>query len=175
LLGDAELRELLDSDAIDEVERQLQRLDPRYHARSADGVHDMLLSLGDLTQAELRERCASPEVAAAVQDLVAARRALAVRVAGEPRFIAVEDAARVRDALGVALPLGVPEALLEPVADPMGDLVLRFARTHAPFTATDFGARYGLTAGTAEAILLRLTGEGRLIEGEFRPGGTRRE
>ena len=106
---------------------------------------------------------------------MAARRVLSVRVAGEPRYIAVEDAARYRDALGVPLSPGIPESLLQPVRDPLGDLALRYARTHAPFTVADFAARYGLGAAPAEALLARLTAEGRLIEGEFRPGGTRRE
>jgi ATP-dependent Lhr-like helicase len=175
LLGDAELRELLDAESMDAVERQLQRLDPKYFARSADGVHDLLLGIGDLTPAELRERAVSQEVADAAAELVAARRVLTVRIAGEPRYIAVEDASRFRDALGVPLPVGIPEALLQPVADPLGDLALRFARTHAPFTAADFAGRFGLGMAAAEAVLLRLTGEGRLVEGEFRPGGTRRE
>ena len=91
------------------------------------------------------------------------------------RYIAVEDAARYRDALGVPLPPGIPESLLEPVRDPLGDLALRYARTHAPFPAADFAARYGLGVPAAEAVLMRLAGEGRLVEGEFRPGGTRRE
>jgi ATP-dependent Lhr-like helicase len=175
LLGDAELRELLDAESIDAVERQLQRLDPRYHVRSADGLHDMLLSLGDLTLSEIGERSAAADVAVRIGDLVSARRALSVRITGEPRYIAVEDAARFRDALGVPLPVGIPEALLEPVRDPLGDLALRYARTHAPFPAADFAVRYGLTTAAAESLLLRLTGEGRLVEGEFRPGGTRRE
>jgi ATP-dependent Lhr-like helicase len=175
LLGDAELRELLDAESMDGVERQLQRLDPKYQARNVDAVHDMLISIGDLTERELRERTQSAEVADGAVALLAARRVLHVRIAGEPRFIAVEDAARVRDALGVPLPAGLPESLLNPVADPMGDIALRYARTHAPFTAADFGARYGLSAASAEAVLLRLTAEGRLVEGEFRPGGTRRE
>jgi ATP-dependent Lhr-like helicase len=175
LLGDAELRELLDAESMDAIERQLQRLDPQYHVKSMDGVHDLLLSLGDLTDAEIRERSISVDVAAGVATLVAARRVLAIRVAGDPRFIAVEDAARFRDALGVPLPVGIPESLLQPVRDPLGDLALRYARTHAPFTAADFAMRYGLGAASAEAVLLRLTGEGRLVEGEFRPGGTRRE
>src|SRR5262249_25839267 len=110
-----------------------------------------------------------------VTELVAARRVLHVRVAGEARYIAVEDAARLRDALGVPLPPGLPESLLNPVADPLGDLALRYARTHAPFTAAGLAARFGLPPSPAEAVLLRLTAEGRLIEGEFRPGGTRRE
>jgi len=175
LLGDAELRELLDAGAIDAVERQLQRLDPKYHARTVDGVHDMLIAIGDLTDTEVAERTEAGDAASVVATLVRARRALPVRVAGEPRYIAVEDAARYRDALGIPLPPGVPEALLTPVRDALGDLALRYARTHAPFTADEFGARYGLTPAMAESILVRLTGENRLLEGEFRPGGTRRE
>jgi ATP-dependent Lhr-like helicase len=175
LIGDAELRELLDAESMDAVERQLQRLDPSYHAKSADGLHDMLLSLGDLSETEIRERSASAEVAACIHDLLSARRALQVRIGGEPRVVAVEDAARVRDALGVPLPPGLPESLLQPVRDPLGDLALRYARTHAPFTAGELAARYGLGDTAAERLLTRLTGEGRLVEGEFRPGGTRRE
>jgi ATP-dependent Lhr-like helicase len=175
LLGDAELRELLDAESMEAIERQLQRIDPQYHVKSADGVHDMLLSLGDLTDAEVRERSLTADVAASVSALVAVRRVLAVRIAGDPRFIAIEDVARFRDALGVPMPVGIPESLLQPVRDPLGDLALRYARTHAPFTAPDFAWRYGLGIPAAEAILMRLAAEGRLVEGEFRPGGTRRE
>jgi ATP-dependent helicase Lhr and Lhr-like helicase len=175
LLGDAELRELLDAASMDALERQLQRLDPQYHVKSADGVHDMLLSLGDLTGAEVRERSLTDDVAASVNALAAARRVLSIRIAGDSRFIAVEDAARFRDALGVPMPVGIPESLLQPVRDPLGDLALRYARTHAPFTALDFASRYGLGVAAAEAVLMRLAAEGRLVEGEFRPGGTRRE
>jgi ATP-dependent Lhr-like helicase len=175
LLGDAELRELLDGDAMDAIERQLQRLDLQYRAKSADAVHDMLLAIGDLSEEDVRARTLTPDVAASVGDLVTARRVLSVRVAGEPRFIAVEDAARYRDTLGVPLPPGIPESLLQPVRDPLGDLALRYARTHAPFTALDFATRYGLGVAPAESVLMRLAGETRLVEGEFRPGGTRRE
>ena len=175
LLGDAELRELLDADAIDAVERQLQRLDPAYRAKSADAVHDMLLSLGDLTADELTARTATPAAAASPEALVTARRVLSIRIAGEARYVAVEDAARYRDALGVPLPPGIPESLLAPVQDPLADLTLRFARTHAPFTAADLARRYGLASGAAEALLVRLATETRLLEGEFRPGGTKRE
>ena len=175
LLGDAELRELLDAESMDAIERQLQRLDSPYHVKSADGVHDMLLSLGDLTEAEVHERSRTGDIAASVSALIAARRVLAVRIGGDPRFIAVEDAARFRDALGVPLPIGIPDSLLQPVRDPLGDLALRYARTHAPFTAPDFALRYGLGVPSAEAVLMRLAAEGRLAEGEFRPGGTRRE
>ncbi len=175
LIGDAELRELLDLESMDAVERQLQRLDEKFRAKSEDGVHDLLLSIGDLSQKEIDERTTSAEVARSVQGLLRARRIIAVRVAGAHRFIAVEDAARFRDALGVPLPPGLPESLLEPVADPLGDLALRYARTHAPFPAADLAARFDLPTDAAERLLVRLSSEGRLLEGEFRPGGTRRE
>jgi ATP-dependent helicase Lhr and Lhr-like helicase len=175
LMGDAELRELLDADALDDIERQLQRLDAKYQARSVDAVHDMLIALGDLTVDEIALRAATPDAAGAARALVRTRRALTLRVGGETRLVAVEDAVRFRDGLGVPLPHGVPEALLVPVRDPLGDLALRYARTHAPFTAADLAARYGLTTHSAEAVLVRLTSENRLLEGEFRPGGTRRE
>src|SRR5206468_4397425 len=115
-----------------------------------DGLHDMLLSLGDLSDAEIGERAISADVARSINGLVTARRALPIRIAGDPRFIAVEDAARFRDALGVPLPVGIPESLLQPVRDPLGDLALRYARTHAPFTVPDFAARFGLGHAAAE-------------------------
>jgi ATP-dependent Lhr-like helicase len=175
LLGDADLRELLDDESMEATERQLQRLDPQYHVKSVDGVHDMLLTIGDLTDADVRARSLTSDVAAGVRALVTAGRVLAVGIAGDPRFIAVEDAARFRDALGVPMPPGIPESLLQPVRDPLGDLALRYARTHAPFTASDFAGRFGLAIPAAEAVLMRLSAEGRLVAGEFRPGGTRRE
>jgi ATP-dependent Lhr-like helicase len=175
LLGDAELRELLDAESMDGIERQLQRLDAQYRARSADAVHDMLIGIGDLTEEELLERVLNIAAADSVGALAAAGRILSVRIAAEMRYIAVEDAARYRDGLGVGLPVGLPEALLQPVRDPLGDLALRYARTHAPFTAAHFAARYALGRVAAEAVLTRLTAEGRLVEGEFRPGGTERE
>src|SRR4030095_1221322 len=104
LLGDAELRELLDAESMDAIERQLQRIDPNYRVKSADAVHDMLLSIGDLTASEVGERTISADVAASVRALVSSRRVLEVRIAGDPRYIAVEDAARFRDALARVLP-----------------------------------------------------------------------
>ncbi|MFN7915592.1 MAG: DEAD/DEAH box helicase [Vicinamibacterales bacterium] len=174
LLGDAELRELLDADALDDVERQLQRLDTKFHARTIDGVHDMLIALGDLSEDDIAARSIIDGRDAA-RHLVRARRAVSVRINGEPRVIAVEDAARYRDALGIPAPRGVPEALLSPVRDPLGDLALRYARTHAPFTPDELAARYGLAPDAAERVLRRLAAEDRLLEGEFRPGGTHRE
>jgi ATP-dependent Lhr-like helicase len=175
LIGAAELRELLDPDAITALERQLQRLDERLRARSADAVHDLLLSIGDLTMEELGARCAMPGVEGVVNALERDRRILAVSIAGERRFVAVEDAARYRDALGSPLPPGIPESLLEPVPDPAGDLVMRYARTHPPFPSQDVAARFGLGVALVEAVLARLTDAGRLLEGEFRPGGSSRE
>ena len=175
LLGDAELRELLDPEALETVERQLQYLDEKYRVKTLDGVHDLLIRIGDLTLAELEARTALPSTAASVVDLERARRVVALTVAGEPRYVAVEDVPRYRDGLGVPLPQGLPEALLEPVRDPAGDLAQRYARSHGPFTAADLAARYGLGPAVAESLLLRLTDAGRLIEGEFRPGGTDRE
>jgi ATP-dependent Lhr-like helicase len=175
LLGDAELRELLDPSALDTVEQQLQYLDESRRVRTPDGVHDLLLRVGDLTREEIQARTAMDDSAAATAELERAQRIVAVRVAGEERYIAAEDAARYRDGLGTALPAGIPDALLEPVRDPAGDLVLRFARTHAPFTVTALARRFGLGTAIAESLLARLTESGRLVQGEFRPGGADRE
>src|SRR6185437_4754920 len=100
-------------------------------------------------------------------ELGATRRAITVRIAGEQRWIAIEDAGRVRDALGVALPVGVPEAFTEPVPDPLGDLVLRYARTHGPFTAAAAAAHFGLGVAVVAAALDRLTALGTLVRGEL--------
>ncbi|HYE90423.1 MAG TPA: DEAD/DEAH box helicase [Terriglobales bacterium] len=175
LLGDAELRELLDPDVLARLERELQRMDERFHARSADGVHDLLLGLGDLASDELARRTTSADVARSVEALVRERRALPVVIAGQPRYIAVEDARRYREALDVALPAGVPEAFLAPVRDATRDLVHRFARTHGPFTADELATRLGMPRTAAEAALRRMAETGALLEGEFRPGGTHRE
>ncbi len=175
LLGDAELRELLDPDALDAIERQLQHLDEKYHVRTADGLHDLLIRIGDLTPAELEARSALADTTSVIAGLERARRIVPVTVAGERRYVAVEDAVRYRDALGVPLPPGLPEALLEPVRDPAGDLFQRFARSHAPFTSIEAATRFGIGVAVVESILQRLTQTGRLMEGEFRPGGNGRE
>jgi ATP-dependent Lhr-like helicase len=172
LLGRSELRELLDADAMKEVEAELQRLPAQRHPRDVDGAADLLRILGDLTTPEATAR-GVPE--AWLEELVAARRALLVRIAGEDRYVAIEDAGRLRDALGTALPIGVPEAFTEPVADPLGDLVGRYARTHGPFVPAEVAARLGLGVAVVTATLQRLTATGRLVSGEFRPGGTGHE
>lgn len=175
LLGDLELRELLDPGVIDEVEAQAQRLDPRYHVKTADAIHDLLLRVGDLSAAELEARSATRDVAAEAVTLLTQRRIIEVPVAGEPRLVAVEDAVRYRDALGVPLPPGIPEALLQPVSDPLGDLALRYARTHGPFPTEEMAARFGLAHGSAAAALGRLAARGRVLQGAFRPGRTGHE
>src|SRR5205823_3838151 len=143
--------------------------------RSADGVHDLLLGLGDLASDEIARRTTTPEIARTVEALVRERRVLPVTVAGEPRYIAAEDASRYRDALGIALPGGVPAAFLGPVRDALGDLVHRYARTHGPFTTEEVTQRYGLGPGGAEGALRRMADAGNLLEGEFRPAGLHRE
>jgi len=171
LLGEAELRGLLDAEVIEEHRRWLQRLTrPATHA---DGVHDLLLAVGDLSLDELRERCAPPARAAEwARELVGARRIIAVRIAGSERLAATEDAARLRDALGTALPRGLPAALLEPSAAPMRFLVARYARTHGPFLAGDVAARLGVDVRDVEAEVAVLLREGRLVEGALLPGGS---
>jgi ATP-dependent helicase Lhr and Lhr-like helicase len=175
LLGDAELRELLDPEALHAIERQLQHLDDKYKVKSPDGIHDLLIRIGDLTLEELDARSVLPDLPSAVSELERARRIVAMPIAGERRYVAVEDVARYRDGLGVPVPPGIPESLLEPVRDPAGDLTQRYARSHGPFSARELAQRYGLGVAVAESLLLRLTEAGRLMEGEFRPGGSERE
>ncbi len=175
LLGDADLRELLDINAIEETEEQLQLLAPDYRARTMDGVHDLLLRLGDLNRAELLRRVVSPEIAITVDRLQKSRRVLELLIAGEKRLIAVEDAARYRDALGIPLPPGLPTAFLNPAPEAIVDLVRRFGRTHGPFTTAEAAARFKIPLETAESVLQRLVQSGRIVEGAFRPGGLSRE
>jgi ATP-dependent Lhr-like helicase len=175
ILGSVDFRELLDKAALDEVESQLQSLDPDYHARHADGLHDLLLKLGDLSEAEIAARSATPAVAASVEELVRARRVLRTRIAGQPRFIPAEYAAAYRDALGIPLPPGLAAAFLEPAPDPVGELLRRYARTHGPFTTAEIAVRWGAAHAQVEPILRALHAAGKLLEGEFRPGGEHRE
>lgn len=172
LLGQAELRELLDADALRELESELRWLTEDRRVKDAEGVADLLRLLGPLTSAELAERGADPGWAT---ELESARRAIRVRIAGVEHWAAIEDAGRLRDALGAALPVGVPEAFTEPVADPLGDLLARYARTHGPFNSTDAAARFGLGTAVADGALQRLAAGGRLAQGEFHPSGVGQE
>ena len=175
LLGEADLRELLDPNAIAEVEEAAQCLAENWRARSADGVHDLLLKLGDLSPAELARRVADPAVLDALPRLIRARRLLELRISGEKRLIAAEDAARYRDALGIPLPPGLAAALLEPVAHPVLELLRRYARTHGPFTTREAADRFGLDTEAVESVLRLLAHDGRVLEGGFLPGGIHRE
>jgi ATP-dependent helicase Lhr and Lhr-like helicase len=170
LLGQAELRELLDPLVVDETERELQRLAPGRVCRDAEAVADMLRALGPLSAAEVAERSADPAQAPSwLARLTGQRRVLELRIAGQQRWSTIEDAGRLRDALGVALPPGVPDAFTEPVPDPLRDLVLRYARTHGPFGAAAVAERYGLGVAVVAGALHRLTAEGVLSEGDFQP------
>ena len=168
LLGTPELRDLLDPDAVDEVEAELQRLTPSTRARDVEDAADLLRLLGPLSDADAADRGVAREW---LDRLVADRRAIGVRIAGREATAAVEDAGRLRDALGAALPVGVPEAHLAPVDDPLGDVVGRYARTHGPFPAAQAADALGLPGAVAVEVLDRLTASGRLARGEFRPGG----
>ncbi|GAB3464106.1 DEAD/DEAH box helicase [Actinophytocola sediminis] len=172
LLGSEAIRELLDPEVLAEVERSLQRLDGERRPRHEEDAADLLRFLGDLTDEEAGARGIPPEWLA---ELVEQRRVIRVRIAGEDRTVIIEDAGRLRDALGTALPVGVPEAFTEPVADPLGDLLARYARTHGPFTSADAAARFGLGVAVVVGVLDRMVGTGRMVRGELRPGGTHTE
>jgi len=174
LLGDTELRELLDPDVIESHERGLQRFSAP--ATGPDGVHDMLLSIGDLSAGELRARCAPPEAAEEwTRTLLRAGRAIAVRVGSDDRISAVEDSAKLRDGAGVPLPSGVPPRLLAPAPRALRDLVSRYARTHGPFTPHEVAARYDVGVDAVAREVAGLIEEGRLVEGAMLPGRSGRQ
>jgi ATP-dependent Lhr-like helicase len=176
LLGAEELRDLLDPVAIDDLELELQWLAPERGARNVDGLHDLLRTIGDLTPSEIVARANDPVSAPTwIDALVAEGRAVHVRVAGEDRVAAVEDAARLRDALGVTIPAGLPAAFTAPTEAPLEGLVMRYARTHAPFLPRDAAARFGVSAARIRDALDARERDGRVVNGEFRPGGSERE
>jgi ATP-dependent Lhr-like helicase len=167
LLGQEELRELIDPGALQTLEADLQRLSPTLRATSRDELADVLRILGDLTTEQLRERVlAELDADAMVAELVRERRAVAVRVAGEQRYISAADAGLYRDALGVMPPSGLPDAFLQDVPDAMRELARRHARTHGPFTTAELRERYGVDMSSA---LRELESGGHLVLGELRP------
>ena len=171
LLGTPELRDLLDPLALDEVEAELQHLTADRRARDIEDAADLLRILGPLSDEDALTRGIDP---AWLLELCSARRAIGVRWPGGPGGMvtaAIEDAARLRDALGVVLPPGVPIEFCEPVTDPVGDLVHRFARTHGPFDTAALAHAIGLAPAVAELAMQRLAASGRVISGQFRPGG----
>ncbi len=177
LLGAEELRELLDPAVMAEVELELQRLTEGRGARDPDEVHDLLRVLGPLTTTDIAARCAPavPPVEHWVRDLVGARRAVEVRMAGRDVIADAADAARLRDAAGVSLPPGLAAAVAEPVQDPLGDLCVRWSRTHGPFVAADIANWLGVSEALVAHRLTGLVAEGRVLQGEFSTGRTGRE
>ena len=174
LLGAEELRELLDAGVLADLELELQCLADGRRARSGDELHDVLRRVGDLSASEIDLRCETPpEQWLAV--LLAERRVIAVRVADEDRYIAADDAARYRDAIGCSLPMGLPMAFTDPVARPIEELLRRYARTHGPFVTLDAARRFGLPIERVAGALTALETEERLVLGEFRPDGVARE
>ncbi len=179
LLGRGEgaaLADLLDPEQVLRTHAELQRLAPDRRARDAEDAWDLLRVLGPQSAAEVAERSGRDGAPVPVADvevwlagLEQARRVARVRIAGQERWAVVEDAGRLRDALGVALPVGLPEALTAPVADPVGDLVSRFARTHVPFTAAQVAHRFGLGVAVVTDALRRLERAGRLVSGDLLP------
>ena len=183
LLGVEELRELLDPGVLADVELDVQHLSDGRRARTADELHDVLppcrrpqrhrgraamRALATGRGSRRRRRTAGPT-------LVAERRAIEISVADEQRFAAAEDAARYRDALGCAVPIGLPQAFTDPVPRPLEELVARYARTHGPFVERDVAARFGLPESRVAGALAALELDGRVVRGEFRPDGVRRE
>lgn len=167
LLGEVELRKLLDPEVVLEHGRHLQRLDrPLKHA---DAVHDLLLWLGDLSEEEIAPRAPDGSVKAWIHELTTQKRLVRARLAGEPRLVAIEDAARYRDALGVVLERGLPEAFLAPTKDALTSLVARYARTHGPFTASAVAQRWGIGEAAVTTALEALVAKGKVSRGAFLP------
>ena len=167
LLGETAFQDLLDEAALVEVHEELQSISPGRRIRTADGLHEALVRLGDLSLEEVAARAAGPEVAGFAETLAREHRVVEVAIAGEQRLIAVEDAALCRDALNVSLPRGLPKVFLEKAAGGVAALVERFARTRGPFTTAAVRERFGLAPDTAQAHLEALETGGRLIRGPF--------
>ena len=167
LLGRVELRELLDPEVIATTEAQLQHLSADRRARDAEGVADLLRMLGPLTAEEITQRCTADDPGGWLDGLAASKRALTVSYAGNTWWTAVEDIGRLRDGVGVPVPLGVPAGFTGEVADPLGELLGRFARTRGPFSTTAAAARFGLGVKVASDVLARMAADGRLVRGEF--------
>ncbi|MEA2217945.1 MAG: ATP-dependent helicase Lhr and Lhr-like helicase, partial [Solirubrobacteraceae bacterium] len=169
LLGQEELRELIDSGALERVEADLQHRSDRTRAETADALADVLRRVGDLTLDEVRDRVIAPaEADAMLAALAAERRAVRLRIGGEPRWVAADDAGLYRDALGAVPPGGLPDAFTADVPDALATLVARYARTHGPFTTAELRERYGVDA---TAVLEHLERDGEIVRGELRPGG----
>ena len=170
LLGQDELRELIDPDALQTVADDLQHRSERMRAATRDELADVLRRLGDLTVAEVAERIHEPASAQAwLTALADERRAVRLRIGGEERWVAADDAGLYRDALGAVPPGGLPEAFLADVPDALRVITARYARTHVPFTTEELRDRYRVDMS---AVLAALEADGDLVRGELRPGGS---
>jgi ATP-dependent Lhr-like helicase len=173
LLGQDELRELIDANALQRVEDDLQRRTDILRATARDGLHDILRQIGDLTLEEVHERVLQGiDPDALLAELERERRAVRLRIGGQERYVAADEAGLYRDALGAMPPGGLPDAFLTDVPDALREFVARYARTHGPFTSDELHARYRLDA---TAVLRELERSGELVRGELRPGGSERE
>ncbi len=173
LLGQEELRELIDPEALERVEADLQCRSEMTQATDRDTLHDVLRRVGDLSREEVGARVfPGVDAHALIEGLLRERRAIAMRIGGEERVIAADEAGLYRDALGAAPPGGLPEAFLADVPDALRELVARFAATHGPFSAAELHERYSLDTAS---VLRELEREGAVVRGEIRPGGTARD
>ena len=175
-VGATDFADLLDADVVAQVEAELQWLTTDRQAKNSEQVWDLLRALGPLPTSEVALRInpsSAPEPLLAAQDWLAelahAKRIIEVRLAGQTMWAAVDDAGRLRDAFGVALPVGISEAFTEPVADPLADLLKRHVRTHGPVSATQIANRFGLGVAVVRDKLQWLTARGSLIGGALRP------
>ena len=173
LLGQEELRDLIDPGALAQVEDDLQHRSPRTQATGGDELCEVLRSLGDLREEELLERVlAGLDAPALLGSLQRERRVVSLRVGGERRRIAADDAGLYRDAFGASPPGGLPAAFIADVPNALTKVVARYARTHGPFTTAQLRERYGLDMA---AVLREQEHSGELVQGELRPGGSERE
>jgi ATP-dependent Lhr-like helicase len=177
LLGQEELRELIDPAALARVEDDLQCRSELTRATGRDGLHDVLRRVGDLTAAEVRERVFDGvDAAGLLRELERERRVVRLRVAGVERYVAADEAGLYRDALGAVPPGGLPEVFLQDVPDALRVLAARYARSHGPFTTAELHARYGVDAAAALRELETMSNPApQLVRGELRPGGAERE
>jgi ATP-dependent Lhr-like helicase len=173
LLGQEELRELLDPAVLERVEDDLQHRSQLNRATGRDALHDVLRDVGDLSHTGLSERVFEGiDAGSMLTELERERRAIKLRVGGEQRYVAADEAGLYRDALCAVPPGGLPDAFLAEVPDALRVLIARYARTHGPFTTEELRARYRVDPS---AVLRELEHAGQIVRGELRPGGTGRE